>query len=198
MEWTKLARMQLSELKIDKTWTLFLDRDGVINLHYPNDYVKQWSEFYFLEGVLDAMKQLCDLFKRVIIVTNQQGVGKGLMTQDDLDFINAEMLKEVRKYGGRIHAIYAATNLVADDTTGMRKPGTGMAKKARKDFPEIDFSKSLMVGDSASDMLFGRNAGMKTVFVGDVAKITSADVQYIDFYADSLREVATKLMAANA
>ena len=97
-----------NKLDIDKTWTLFLDRDGVINLHYPNDYVKNWDEFYFLEGVLDAIKLLSNIFKRIIIVTNQQGVGKELMTREDLDFIHAEMLKEVRKHGGRIHAIYSA------------------------------------------------------------------------------------------
>ncbi|HWB62438.1 MAG TPA: hypothetical protein VG603_02930, partial [Chitinophagales bacterium] len=65
--------MTLSELNIDKNWTLFLDRDGVINLLYPNDYVKKWDEFYFLEGVLDALKKLSGIFRRIIIVTNQQG-----------------------------------------------------------------------------------------------------------------------------
>ncbi|MDB5283955.1 MAG: family hydrolase, partial [Bacteroidota bacterium] len=96
---TKKRRMTLSELKIDKSWTLFLDRDGVINLHYPNDYVKTWDEFYFLEGVLDAFKDLSSIFRRVILVTNQQGVGKELMSHEDLGFIHGEMLKEIRKYG---------------------------------------------------------------------------------------------------
>lgn len=182
--------MNWKELKIDKTWTLFLDRDGVINLHYPNDYVKKWDEFYFLEGVLDAMKELSTVFKRVIIVTNQQGVGKGLMTKEDLTFIHDEMLKEVRKYGGRIHAIYAATDLVADDVKQMRKPGGGMAKQAKKDFPEIDFSKAIMVGDSLTDMQFGKNAGMLTVFIGDKSKLLNVDSTIVDAYCDSLNEFA--------
>ncbi|MCS6819569.1 MAG: histidinol phosphate phosphatase, partial [Chitinophagales bacterium] len=73
---------------VDKTWTLFLDRDGVINLHYPNDYVKSVEEFIFLEGALDAIRDLSRVFKRIIVVTNQQGVGKGLMSEADLDLIH--------------------------------------------------------------------------------------------------------------
>ncbi len=178
--------MTLQDLKIDKGWTLFLDRDGVINHHYPNDYVKKWDEFYFLEGVLDAMKTLSKKFRRIIIVTNQQGVGKELMTEEDLSFIHDEMLKEVRKYGGRIHAIYSATQLKEKDARQMRKPATGMAKQAKKDFPEIDFSKSIIVGDSASDMEFGRNMGMVTIFAGDINKLTAEQKKLVDDSCDSL------------
>ena len=186
--------MKLSELAIDKTWTLFLDRDGVINLHYPNDYVKNWDEFYFLEGVLDALKNLSTVFKRIIVVTNQQGVGKELMSKNDLQLIHDEMLKEVRKYGGRIHGIYAATDLVANDSQQLRKPNIGMALKAKKDFVEIDFSKSIMVGDSITDMQFGRTAGMKTVFVDGKNKMNSADKALIDFRCESLSEFANSLI----
>ncbi len=187
--------MHFRQLNIDKTWTLFLDRDGVINLHYPNDYVKNWDEFYFLEGSLDALKNLSALFKRILIVTNQQGVGKGLMKKEDLEHIHQEMLKEVRKYGGRIHNIYAAIELVDNDHKGMRKPAIGMAKQAKKDFPEIDFAKSIIVGDSVSDMLFGRNAGMKTVFIGDEHKLKGEDTKLIDFYCDSLHAFAREVEA---
>jgi histidinol-phosphate phosphatase family protein len=185
--------MKLNEIPIDKGWTLFLDRDGVINLHYPNDYVKRWDEFYFLEGVLDALKTLSTVFKRIIVVTNQQGVGKELMTAGDLQFIHDEMLKEVRKYGGRIHAIYSATDLVENDVKQFRKPSTGMAKKAKKDFPEIDFAKALMVGDSVSDMQFGKSAGMITVFVGDKNKLTDNQKALVDYFCDSLNEFANSL-----
>lgn len=115
------------------------------------------------------------------------------MTQYELDVIHAEMLKEVRKQGGRIHAIYAATELVANDLKAMRKPAIGMATQARKDFAEIDFTKSIMIGDSATDMQFGRNAGMKTVYVGDVSKLKSADLKCVDYYCESLAEVAAQL-----
>jgi histidinol-phosphate phosphatase family protein len=186
--------VRVSEIKIDKTWTLFLDRDGVINLHYPNDYVKRWEEFYFLEGVLDALKRLSVIFRRIVIVTNQQGVGKALMSEDDLQFIHDEMLKEVRKYGGRIHAIYSATDLIAQDIRQLRKPNTGMARKAKKDFPEIDFSKSIIVGDSITDMQFGRTSGMITVYVGDKNKVSQDDKVFIDNYCDSLPDFANALV----
>ena len=188
--------MILSDLKVDKAWTLFLDRDGVINLHYPNDYVKSWDEFYFLEGSLDALTQLAKVFRRILIVTNQQGVGRQLMSYEDLDFIHAEMLKEVRKHGGRIHAIYAATDLKENDVKQMRKPNIGMAKRAKSDFPEIEFSKSIIVGDSVSDMEFGRNAGMVTVFVGDASKLDAAQTRLIDIYTDSIVTFAKGLIVA--
>jgi histidinol-phosphate phosphatase family protein len=186
--------VKLSELQLDKTWTLFLDRDGVINLHYPNDYVKRWDEFYFLEGVMDAIKRLSEIFRRIIIVTNQQGVGKALMTEEDLQFIHDEMLKEVRKYGGRIHAIYSAIDLVEKDIKQLRKPNTGMAKRAKKDFPEIDFTKAIMVGDNITDMQFGKSTGMVTVFVGDKNKIAFEDKDLIDDYCDSLPDFANALI----
>lgn len=186
--------MKLNELPIDKTWTLFLDRDGVINLHYPNDYVKTWDEFYFLEGVLDALKVLSTVFKRIIVVTNQQGVGKELMSKEDLQLIHDEMLREVRKYGGRIHATYSAIDLVEKDVKQLRKPSIGMALKAKKDFVEIDFSKSIIVGDSVSDMQFGRAAAMKTVFVGDKNKLNDSDRVQVDFYCESLSEFANSLI----
>lgn len=186
--------MKLNELKIDRTWTLFLDRDGVINLHYPNDYVKKWEEFYFLEGVLDAMKNIATRFRRILIVTNQQGVGKGLMSEEDLKFIHSEMLKEIRKYGGRVHMIYAATDKVEEDFWQLRKPEIGMAKRAKKDFPEIDFSKSIMVGDSVTDMQFGKSAGMFTVFLGDDSKIKEEEKPLIDFYSESLSAFASSLI----
>jgi histidinol-phosphate phosphatase family protein len=190
--------MILRNLHIDKTWTLFLDRDGVINLHYPNDYVKKWDEFYFLEGVLDALKDLSKTFRRIIIVTNQQGVGKELMTNADLTFIHDEMLKEVRKYGGRIHAIYSATNLTENDAQQMRKPGTGMAKRAKKDFPEIDFAKTIIVGDSVTDMQFGRNLGMVTVFAGDRTKLGKSDAHLVDDYCESLADFSAMIASAES
>lgn len=186
--------MKLSELAIDKTWTLFLDRDGVINLHYPNDYVKTWDEFYFLEGALEALSKLSTIFKRIIVVTNQQGVGKELMSKNDLQFIHDEMLKEVRKSGGRIHAIYAATDLKQNDIQKMRKPHIGMALKAKKDFIEIDFAKSIIVGDSGSDMRFGKNAGMFTVFVGDNSKITPEENTMVDITSESLLAFSSSLI----
>lgn len=176
---------------INREWTLFLDRDGVINDETLGEYILHWERFVFSKGVLDAFKKLSDTFGRVILVTNQKGVGKGLMTQEALDTIHHEMQREVKVVGGRIDRIYACTDL--DDDSPMRKPNHGMALQAKKDFPAVDFSKSLMVGNKPSDMRFGRQAGMFTVFVAT----TNPEVPFphpdIDLRFDSLPQFAEAL-----
>lgn len=161
---------------IDKTWTLFLDRDGVINQRIPDDYVKSISQFHFLPGVKESMAKLSALFGNIVVVTNQQGIGKGLYTHDDLNVIHKHMKQEIESCGGRIDAIFYAPNL-ASENSSLRKPGIGMAENAQKIFPKIDFSKSIMVGDSSSDMEFARNAGMKAVFCSTGSDTVSADVR---------------------
>lgn len=174
------------ELKVDKSWTLFLDRDGVINLHFPKDYVKNWNEFYFLEGALEAIASFDLLFGNIIVVTNQQGVGKGKMTEESLQAIHNNMLSEVMAAGGRIDAIYAATTLAENDDMGLRKPKIGMALQAQEDFPAIDFTKSIIIGDSITDMQFGRNAGMYTIHISDQ---TQQDNVLIDYTIQRLADL---------
>lgn len=156
--------MDTKSSEIGPGWTLFLDRDGVINRRIPGGYVREWEEFDFLHGVLDALAMLNSRFQRIFVVTNQQGVGKGLMTESDLAHIHRHMYESVRESGGRIDAIYHCTAL-AQQGDLCRKPEPGMALKARAEYPEVDFSRSIMVGDTASDMAFGRRLGMVTVWI---------------------------------
>ncbi|MBK6620947.1 MAG: HAD family hydrolase [Saprospirales bacterium] len=149
---------------IDSEWTLFLDRDGVLNRNIPGGYVCDWEEFEFLQGVLDAMAMLNSRFQRIFVVTNQQGVGKGLMTESDLSHIHDRMYESIRESGGRIDAIYYCPSMTYEDDF-RRKPSPGMALQAKTEFPEVLFSRSIMVGDSISDMEFGHRLGMKTVFI---------------------------------
>lgn len=180
--------MLSAKLKIDKSWTLFLDRDGVINVCLPDDYVKVWDEFVFTEDVFPALKKLSQIFGRIIIVTNQQGVGKKLMTEDDLKLIHQKMLDKIIANGGRVDAIYTATSLVTEDKHGLRKPLTGMGVKAKKDFPEIDFKRSVMVGDTISDMQFGKSLGMTTVLITHAGKKINIPEELVDYSITSLRE----------
>ena len=152
--------------KIDKSWTLFLDRDGVINVRLIDDYVKNINEFEFLPGVLEAFRIFAEKFGRIIIVTNQQGVGKGLMTLQDVDSVHDYMLKEIENQKGRVDKIYVCPQLKSDPDN-FRKPSPRMAYMAQHDFPEIDLEKSVMIGDSNSDIEFGKNAGMFTILIGD-------------------------------
>jgi D-glycero-D-manno-heptose 1,7-bisphosphate phosphatase len=143
---------------------LFLDRDGVINRHRPGDYVKTWDEFEFLPGTLQALAGLSTRFRFIFIVTNQRGVSKGLMSEAMLKSIHERMLVEINKSGGRIDKIYYCTASSKEDIN--RKPNPGMALQAKRDFPEIEFTRSVMVGDSDSDIEFGKRLGMKTLRAG--------------------------------
>ncbi len=179
----------IKQLQVDKKWTLFLDRDGVINLHFPKDYVKSWNEFYFLEGAIDAIVRLSSVFGRIIVVTNQQGVAKGKMTEESLNSIHLNMLAEIEAAGGRIDSIYAATVMADADPEGIRKPKIGMAQQAQQDFPDIDFAKSIIVGDSITDMQFGRNAGMFTVMVSDRESSDAVESLLVDFKLHRLADL---------
>ncbi len=178
--------MKITELNIDKSWTLFLDRDGVINRKLPDDYVCRWEQFEFNSGVLDSIALLSKLFNRIIIITNQQGIGKGLMTNEDLLEIHSKMLDEIKINNGRIDKIYYCP-FKANEHSIMRKPGTGMALLAKKDFPDIVFKKSIMVGDGISDMIFGKNLNMVTVFISDDDNFINKNKHLINFsYFDLL------------
>ena len=155
--------LQNTQPQIDKSWTLFLDRDGVINVENPGTYVTTWEEFIFCDGAKDALAMLNEVFGNIVIVTNQRGVGRGIMTMETLKEISTNMKTEIRAGGGRIDRIYACT--AVEDTDHNRKPNTGMALQAKEDFPEIDFKRSIIVGNSLSDMEFGKRLAMYTVFL---------------------------------
>lgn len=180
--------MTLKDLNINKDWTLFLDRDGVINKKLDNDYVKHWVEFEFLDGVFDALKKLDTVFGRIVVVTNQQGIGKHLYRVEDLELIHKNMIYEINYLGGRIDKVYFSPYLDSENHP-TRKPNIGMALQAKKDFPEIDFSKSIIVGDSLSDMEFGKKAGMRTIFISEEKKKD----ERIDLHFRSLIEFAHSL-----
>jgi histidinol-phosphate phosphatase family protein len=173
---------------IDRSWTLFLDRDGVINEERLGKYVLNWQEFLFTDGTLNALAILSQKFGRLIIVSNQRGVGKGLMTEDDLKHIHNEMQKKIEAAGGRIDKIFYCTE--TDDNCFNRKPNPGMALQAFKEFPDIDPAKSIIIGNKPSDMLFGRSAGMYTVFVTTTNPAQSFPHPDIDFIFPSLSEFA--------
>lgn len=150
--------MNLLDIDISEYKTLFLDRDGVINQLRPNDYVKCWEEFKFLPGIFEALAMWSSHFKYIFIVTNQRGVGKGLMSEESLKYIHNKMLTEIVNHGGRIDKIYYCIDI--EDSSHNRKPNIGMAYQAKRDFPDIVFSEAIMIGDSNSDKKFAFNAGM--------------------------------------
>ena len=174
---------------INKEWSLFLDRDGVINERIPDDYVKNCEQFIMLPGVVEAMKIFSELFGHIFVVTNQQGIGKGLMTEDELTVVHNFMTNEIKKNGGRIDRIYHSPYLESAHHP-TRKPAPGMALQAKKDFHGVHFQRSIMAGDSISDMLFGKNVGMTTVFISDDLKQCQENIKVIDYCFPTLYEFA--------
>ncbi len=150
----------------DQNWTLFLDRDGVINVRLMADYVKTPEEFELLPGVASAIEKANSIFGKIVVVTNQQGIGKGIMTERNLSDIHAYCDKLLAETNGKIDAYYFAPAL-SNENNELRKPNTGMAQLAKQQFPQIEFSKSVLVGDSDSDIEFGKRLNMYTVFIGE-------------------------------
>ncbi len=180
---TELQIPPFSLSKIDKSWTLFLDRDGVINHDKPTSYVFKADEFEFMEGAPHLFKKLADRFGRIVVVTNQRAVGKGMMTLADLEGIHKKMMEAVLAAGGRIDGIYFSTGLTDKDF--LRKPNPGMALAAQQDFPEISFEKSIMIGNNITDMQFARNAGIRAVYLPTTKSIELPN-PYIDLVFDNL------------
>lgn len=144
--------------------TLFLDRDGVINVKLEARYVRNSNEFEFMQGALVAISKLSKLFKRILIVTNQQGIGKGIMTEADLNLLHSFMTSEIGKLNGKIDKIYFCPHLVSVNCN-CRKPNPGMINQAIADFPDIDRQNSYLIGDSDSDIEAGNCMNLNTVKV---------------------------------
>ncbi|MBP5721890.1 MAG: HAD-IIIA family hydrolase [Bacteroidales bacterium] len=136
--------------------TLLLDRDGVINVLRPGDYVKTIEEFEWRPGAKDALRAAASKFSNIFVVTNQRGVGKGVMTRDALDGIHAWMTEEIVAAGGRLDGIYVCTAVSDDDPC--RKPNRGLFDLILRDHPEVDPARTLMIGDSQSDLEFAKNS----------------------------------------
>ena len=173
------AQMELPEIQAvlkasdavlaSKAETLFLDRDGVINRWLPGNYVRSWDQFVFLPGILECLRAWAGKFRHIFIVSNQRGVGKGIMTQEELDAVHGRMLEEIRQAGGRIDGIYVCT--AVEESAPRRKPNPGLFYEACRDFPDITPERSLMLGDSHYDREFARNCGMDFVLM-ETAEIT--------------------------
>ena len=141
--------------------TIFLDRDGVINCKAPeHDYIKNWQDFIFLPNVPEAISKLNHAGYIVIIVTNQRGIARGMMSTTDLDDIHKKMCEKLLCYDAKIDAIYVCPHDIGECTC--RKPDIGLFLEAEKDF-NISKSESWMIGDSDSDIEAGKRFGIKTI-----------------------------------
>lgn len=146
---------------------VFLDRDGVINKFPGNgNYVTRVKDFHLIHGALDALRILTESGYTIFVISNQAGVGKGVYSRDKLNRINRNMIKEVKRAGGKIKKVFYCTHR-PDAGCGCRKPGIGFVRKALESMNKSIRSakKAFFVGDTGIDVKAGHNAGCKTIFV---------------------------------
>ena len=138
---------------------VFLDRDGVLNPHIPGGYLQSADELVVLPGVTLAVRRLNDAGLPVILISNQQGVGKGLMSLADLSAIEARMAEALaHEAGARLDRCYYSTELAAANSP-RRKPGPGMLQEAARDFG-LTLDDTVFAGDSPTDIAAGLAAGV--------------------------------------
>ena len=146
-----------------KKAAVFLDRDGVINKKKPEgEYVLSVEDFEILPGVAEAINLLNRKGYIVIVVTNQRGVARGLLSHEKLTEIHEYLMREISKKGAYINGIYACTH--DKGQCDCRKPKPGLITKALEEHL-IDIQNSYMIGDAVSDMEAGREAGAKCIFL---------------------------------
>ncbi len=179
---------------------VFLDRDGVINRDSP-DYIKSWSEFEFLPGSLEALKQLTLNGFTIIIITNQSVIHRKMVSRKTLDYIHAKMKAAVQSNGGEIKDIFFCPH-IPKDRCDCRKPNPGLIYAAKRRY-RIDLETSTMVGDSAKDIECARNAGCGSAILvktgnGVVAEEMLEERMICpDFVARDLLEAVNWIIARN-
>ena len=173
-----------------KDYTLFIDRDGVINQPIVNDYAKKPEDFIFTDSAVATLGQLKTIFGKVILITNQQGIHKEVMTEEDLENVHLKMYRSMQEeIGDYFDAAFFAPYLNSK-AHPWRKPGKGMIIKAMEYFPDIDASRCIVVGDSPGDMQLADNIGAIKV------RISNPQFQFDnqDWEFSSLRQFAESLV----
>lgn len=170
---------------IKKYKVIFLDRDGVINKKAPEgDYIKSWKEFHFLEKVPEAIHIFNDLGFRVIVVSNQRGIARGLMAISDVNYIHEQINKQISAYKAHIDAFFVCPH--EKGTCHCRKPDIGLFLQSEQIFP-VDKLHSFMMGDSITDIEAGHNFGIRSVAIGK-------PLENAEFYFPYLFQAAKYIM----
>jgi D-glycero-D-manno-heptose 1,7-bisphosphate phosphatase len=155
---------------------VFLDRDGVINVKAkPGEYIRTWEEFRLIPAVLDWIRLFNALDLLVIVVTNQQGVARGVVGPAELKRIHENMRAELARAGARIDDIFCCVH--EEDACNCRKPRPGMVLEAARKW-DIDLGRSLMIGDALVDRELAEACGMRFVGVeeGIVTEVRASSV----------------------
>ena len=170
---------------MEKKRIMFLDRDGIINVSPPpGSYVTNWDDFVFTDNIITVLKYFCKLGFKLFVVTNQQCIGKNILSSDDLKIIHNKMLNVFVDNEIEITNIYYCPHLISERCQ-CRKPKPGLLQKAARDynFQSDEFHEIFMLGDSETDIIAGKSFGCKTILkqgnnVKDKINHSKADIVY--------------------
>jgi D-glycero-D-manno-heptose 1,7-bisphosphate phosphatase len=141
---------------------VFLDRDGVINVD-SREFIKSVAEWVPLPGALEAIARLCEAGYQVVVLTNQSGIARGLLSESTLGQIHQRMCREVEAAGGRLAGVYHCPH-APDDDCGCRKPETGLIDRACAELG-FEVRSAPLVGDRSSDLEAARRAGCRPILL---------------------------------
>jgi D-glycero-D-manno-heptose 1,7-bisphosphate phosphatase len=142
---------------------IFLDRDGVINERILNGYVTHWHEFQFIEGAVYTLRELSRLRLPIMVISNQSGIGKGLVSRDALEHLTGRFVATLRHRGGRIDGVYYCPHR-PDEGCPCRKPKPGLLLRAASDW-RIDLGASVLIGDAVTDIQAAQAAGCRSILI---------------------------------
>ncbi len=146
--------------------TVFLDRDGIINrCAASHQYIGKWEDFIILPGVEDAIKRLKVAGYQIIVVSNQRGIARGMISRGQVDGLHKRLQTYLKHMGAGLDGIYVCPH--NDGECQCRKPAIGLFRQAEQDF-EIDKEHSWMVGDSVTDVEAGENYGVRTILTSSL------------------------------
>jgi D-glycero-D-manno-heptose 1,7-bisphosphate phosphatase len=172
-----------------KQKTIFFDRDGIVNIRIVKDYIRTPKQFHFLNDFIEFFSEIKKRGYLAILITNQQGIGKKIMTESELEEVHNFMQFELlRQTGFCFDDIFYCPDL-ADTGSWRRKPNPGMLLEAVEKW-NIEIKNSWMVGDRRSDVMAGKSANMNTILIG---KYEKDKVPQADFIFDNLTQ-AIKLL----
>jgi D-glycero-D-manno-heptose 1,7-bisphosphate phosphatase len=165
---------------------VLLDRDGTINVKAPEgEYVTRPDQLQLLPGAAEAIRVLNDAQVPVIIVTNQRGIARGLMTEGDLAEVHSRLRKLLQDQDARVQQIFYCPH--DKGVCACRKPGTLLLQRARDYLRLVSLRHSVMIGDSPNDVLAGRAVGARTLLLSQGNTATLCGVELADSLLDAVQ-----------
>ena len=174
---------------------VFIDRDGTIIVE--KDFIRSPEEIQFIPGSVEAIKDLRVLGYKIIVVSNQSGIGRGILTEKMVKEVNDSFIRQLKDRGAPIDALYYCPHH-PDDGCVCRKPETGMIRRAVAEH-KLDLKEAVVIGDKLSDIELGRKIGAKSILVltgygkKEREKLRDAMIKP-DFIADDLLAAVKQLV----